>query len=133
LIPLVSFFSLWKFILPISSNSRPTFSNPNPKHSQINPTTFVKMVHLNAIAKDNEINKPLVKGMEKLDINNSSMNDTFTTTVYGSRFAAEDLPKHEMPECEMPKEVAYRMIKDDLSLDGNPMLKYVLLLLFLGI
>jgi glutamate decarboxylase len=27
----------------------------------------------------------------------------------------------------MPKEVAYRMIKDDLSLDGNPMLKYVAL------
>lgn len=25
----------------------------------------------------------------------------------------------------MPKEVAYRMIKDDLSLDGNPMLKWV--------
>ncbi|KAK3397435.1 pyridoxal phosphate-dependent transferase [Sordaria brevicollis] len=27
-----------------------------------------------------------------------------------------------MPEDEMPKEVAYRMIKDELSLDGNPML-----------
>jgi hypothetical protein len=48
--------------------------------------------------------------------------DTFTTTVYGSRFAACDLPKTEMPETEMPREVAYRMIKDDLSLDGNPML-----------
>jgi glutamate decarboxylase len=91
------------------------------------------MVHLNPIAKDHEINQPLVKGMEKLDINNTSMDDTFTTTVYGSRFAAEDLPKHEMPESEMPKEVAYRMIKDDLSLDGNPMLKYILLLLLLGI
>jgi glutamate decarboxylase len=85
------------------------------------------MVHLNAIAKDHEIDQPLVKGMEKLEINNSAMNnDTFTTTIYGSRFAAEDLPKYEMPECEMPKEVAYRMIKDDLSLDGNPMLKYAL-------
>ena len=49
--------------------------------------------------------------------------DTFTTTVYGSRFAACDLPKTEMPEYEMPKEVAFRLIKDDLSLDGNPMLK----------
>jgi glutamate decarboxylase len=27
-----------------------------------------------------------------------------------------------MPENEMPRDVAYRMIKDDLSLDGNPML-----------
>jgi len=81
------------------------------------------MVHLTSIPKDHEINKPLVDGMEKLNLNSSVNADTFTTTVYGSRFAAEDLPKHEMPECEMPKEVAYRMIKDDLSLDGNPMLK----------
>ena len=81
------------------------------------------MVHLATIPKDHEINQPLVKGLEKLNMGASSDSDTFTTTVYGSRFAAEDLPKHEMPECEMPKEVAYRMIKDDLSLDGNPMLK----------
>ena len=38
-----------------------------------------------------------------------------------------------MPEKEMPKEVAYRMIKDELSLDGNPMLKYVLALVILFI
>jgi hypothetical protein len=51
--------------------------------------------------------------------------DGFTTSVYGSRFAAQALPKHEMPEGEMPCEVAYRLIKDDLSLDGNPRLKCV--------
>lgn len=50
--------------------------------------------------------------------------ESYTTSVYGSRFAAEDLPKDEMPEVEMPKEVAYRLIKDELSLDGNPILKY---------
>jgi glutamate decarboxylase len=83
------------------------------------------MVHLNPIAKDHEIDQPLVKGMDKLQLGQSGNSDAFTTSVYGSRFAAEDLPKHEMPENEMPKEVAYRMIKDDLSLDGNPMLKYV--------
>ena len=88
------------------------------------------MVHLNPIKKDDEINQPLVAGMEKLQINNQSLADTFTTSVYGSRFAAEDIPKIEMPENEMPKEVAYRMIKDDLSLDGNPMLKYVFQLQF---
>jgi hypothetical protein len=38
--------------------------------------------------------------------------DEFSTSVYGSRFAAEDLPSHEMPEREMPKEIAYRMIKE---------------------
>lgn len=47
----------------------------------------------------------------------------FTTSVYGSKFAEEDLPTHEMPEKMMPREVAYRMIKDDLSLDNNPKLK----------
>lgn len=81
------------------------------------------MVHLATIPKDSHIVAPLVEGMEKLNMATTSNEDTFTTTVYGSRFAAEDLPKHEMPENEMPKEVAYRMIKDDLSLDGNPMLK----------
>lgn len=50
--------------------------------------------------------------------------ETYATSVYGSRFAAEDLPKEEMPEEEMPREVAYRLIKDELSLDGNPILKY---------
>jgi glutamate decarboxylase len=81
------------------------------------------MVHLATIPHDGQINAPLVEGMKKLDMSASTNQDTFTTTVYGSRFAREDLPKHEMPEHEMPKEVAYRMIKDDLSLDGNPMLK----------
>jgi glutamate decarboxylase len=81
------------------------------------------MVHLATIPDDKAVNAPLVDGMEKLSMGGSRNEDTFTTTVYGSRFAAEDLPKHEMPENEMPKEVAYRMIKDDLSLDGNPMLK----------
>jgi glutamate decarboxylase len=79
------------------------------------------MVH--PIAKDSEINAPLVEGMETLSMNTGSLDDAFTTSVYGSKFAAEDLPKNEMPENEMPKEVAYRMIKDDLSLDGNPLLK----------
>lgn len=49
--------------------------------------------------------------------------EQFMTSVYASRYAAEDLPKHEMSEGGMPKEVAYRMIKDETSLDGNPMLK----------
>ena len=83
------------------------------------------MVHLATIPSDKEISSPLVNGLEKLSIGVPTSEDTFTTTVYGSRFAAQDLPKYEMPEHEMPKEVAYRLIKDDLSLDGNPMLKYV--------
>ncbi|RHZ70288.1 hypothetical protein CDV55_102633 [Aspergillus turcosus] len=45
-----------------------------------------------------------------------------TDYVYGTRFAAEDLPHHEMADEEMPAGVAYRLIKDELSLDGNPLL-----------
>ena len=85
------------------------------------------MVHLAGVPDDSHIKKDdksvLTKGMEKLQLGSSYMTDNFTTSVYGSKFAAEDLPKLVMPEESMPKEVAYRMIKDDLSLDGNPMLK----------
>lgn len=47
-----------------------------------------------------------------------------TANVYGSRFASQHMPAEYFPEEEMPKEVAYRLIKDDLVLDGHPMLKY---------
>ena len=80
------------------------------------------MVHLASVPNDKAADAPLVKGMEKLEVNSNDDGDGATASVYGSRFAAQSLPKHEMPEKEMPKEMAYRMIKDDLSLDGNPML-----------
>ena len=82
------------------------------------------MVHLAKIKNDSEVGKPPAKEFSELSLE-APGDDDFSTSVYGSKFAAEDLPSHEMPEKEMPKEVAYRMIKDDLSLDGNPMLKYV--------
>ncbi|KAK0386371.1 hypothetical protein NLU13_6208 [Sarocladium strictum] len=56
----------------------------------------------------------------RLEISNYA--DEFTTSVYGSKFARNDLPRHEMPDGQMPRDVAYRMIKDELSLDNNPML-----------
>lgn len=79
------------------------------------------MVHLASVPNDDQVNAPLVKGLEKVQFEKPS-DDEVTASVYGSKFAAEDLPKHEMPESEMPKEIAYRMIRDELSLDGNPML-----------
>ena len=83
------------------------------------------MVHLAAIRKDSEV-LPVrfVKRVDTIPLDEPQEHD-FYSSVYGSRFAAEDLPMHEMPEREMPREVAYRMIKDELSLDGNPMLKCV--------
>lgn len=80
------------------------------------------MVHLTSVPNDKAVNAPLVKGMENLKLEPNDNEDEVTASVYGSRFAAECLPMHEMPEKEMPKEVAYRMIRDDLSLDGNPAL-----------
>ena len=80
------------------------------------------MVHLTSVPNDKAANAPPVKGMENLKLEDNDTEDELTASVYGSRFATECLPMHEMPEKEMPKEIAYRMIKDDLSLDGNPML-----------
>jgi glutamate decarboxylase len=95
------------------------------------------MVHLAQVKNDSDIRMDIsrrntrastIEGLEHICLDPPG-EDEFTSAVYGSRFAAEDLPQHEMPEKEMPKEVAYRMIKDDLSLDGNPMLKLVILVL----
>lgn len=81
------------------------------------------MVHLNHIPNPEEEANHLVAKVKKFHLDLAENNDNeFTTSVYGSKFALTELPRHEMPESEMPKEVAYRMIKDDLSLDGNPML-----------
>lgn len=82
------------------------------------------MVHLAKVPNEVEVAEgSLPEAVKKISLQLSNDEDSFTTSVYGSKFAAEDLPKHEMPEGEMPKEIAYRMIKDELSLDGNPMLK----------
>ncbi|KAI9170934.1 Glutamate decarboxylase [Paramyrothecium foliicola] len=84
------------------------------------------MVHLASIPEqgtDSATNTPAGdNGASKEDTGFSNDGNEFTTSVYGSRFAGEDLPKRKMPETQMPRDVAYRMIKDDLSLDGNPTL-----------
>ena len=80
------------------------------------------MVHLVSVPNDEAANCPPVPGMEKLQLEPNAEEEEAEASVYGSRFAVECLPQFEMPEKEMPKEVAYRMIRDDLTLDGNPML-----------
>ena len=67
---------------------------------------------LGKIATDKDVadSKGLAGGIDDLNLVGGG-DDEFTASVYGSRFAATDLPKHEMPEGEMPREVAYRMIK----------------------
>ena len=68
------------------------------------------MVHLGRVKNDKDLDEKLIPGLENIDLT-SPGSDEFTASVYGSRFAATDIPKHEMPEEEMPKEVAYRLIK----------------------
>lgn len=69
------------------------------------------MVHLAKVATTKDLEEQVVPGLEKLEFEELPGDDEFTASVYGSRFAAADLPKHEMPDGEMPREVAYRMIK----------------------
>lgn len=69
------------------------------------------MVHLGTVTNDKEIqehDESLAGGIDDLGLGGP---DEFTASVYGSKYAAQDLPKHEMPEDEMPREVAHRMIK----------------------
>lgn len=83
------------------------------------------MVHLNRVPtnKDIEDEKCLVHDFHSFKLDGIEEEpDDFTATVYGSKYAAEDLPRHDMPDREMPPQVAYRMIKDDLTLDGTPTL-----------
>ncbi|KAF2265240.1 glutamate decarboxylase [Lojkania enalia] len=82
------------------------------------------MVHLNRVPTDKELQEEqaIANGVGAIKLEPFDEADEYTATVYGSKYAAEDLPRHEMPEREMPKEVAYRMIKDDLTLDGTPTL-----------
>ncbi|KAI9901682.1 hypothetical protein N3K66_003499 [Trichothecium roseum] len=74
------------------------------------------MVHLTAIPE-----RP-AKPTKKTQVQLATAESDFTSSVYGSSFADQDLPRHEMPEQEMPRDIAYRMIKDELSLDNNPKL-----------
>nr|POE85223.1 glutamate decarboxylase 2 [Quercus suber] len=81
------------------------------------------MVHLGRVANDGEIEDRSLSKTLGIDLDAAPEEDQFTSSVYGSRYAATDLPRHEMPDNEMPRDVAYRMIKDDLTLDGTPTLK----------
>ncbi|TPX57340.1 glutamate decarboxylase [Powellomyces hirtus] len=42
--------------------------------------------------------------------------------IYGSAYSREPIPRFEMPEGEMPPRISYQFIRDELALDGNPVL-----------
>ena len=70
------------------------------------------MVHLGQVSNDSEAKQALpdIEGMQ-LGPPGIETEDDMTANVYGSSFASMDLPRHEMPDSEMPREIAYRMIK----------------------
>ncbi|KAI4624201.1 uncharacterized protein J4E88_001124 [Alternaria novae-zelandiae] len=85
------------------------------------------MVHINRVATHKEVSEEqsqfeAIDATTTINLTPDDEADDYTATVYGSKYAAEDLPRHEMPDREMPPHVAYRMIKDDLTLDGTPTL-----------
>ncbi|MDR2624669.1 MAG: glutamate decarboxylase [Methanobrevibacter sp.] len=48
------------------------------------------------------------------------INKDDTTNIYGTRYFSQPIPKFEIPEEGMPPKVAYRLVHDELNLDGNP-------------
>jgi glutamate decarboxylase len=112
---------------PIKSSIANTYFPSKGKSSKL----VDDMAHLSVVGgthrggDDSDAASTSSRASRKPQAKLASYQDEFTTSVYGSRFAGMDLPRHHMPENEMPRDIAYRMIKDDLSLDNNPMLKYV--------
>lgn len=63
------------------------------------------MVHLSHVSSfPLEEDDHLSKEVRKLHLEAAADNDNFTTSVYGSKFAAQDLPRYEIPDGEMPRE-----------------------------
>lgn len=58
------------------------------------------MVHLASVPNDKDANAPPVEGMERINIDQPG-DDEVTESVYGSRFAGEEMPNHKFPEKEM--------------------------------
>ncbi len=58
----------------------------------------------------------------KIDLKKLRREDKVLSTTYGTRYFEEDVPKYEMPKNGMPEDVAYRLIHDEMALDGNPSL-----------
>ena len=74
------------------------------------------MVHLSKVTHEPHQNK------ERRNRRDSDVSPEYGN-VYAMRYATEELPSHVLNQKGMPADVAYRMITDELSLDGTPLLK----------
>lgn len=59
---------------------------------------------------------------EKVDLRKLDKEEKVQASTYGTRFFSQSVPKYEIPDEGMPAYAAYRLIHDDLNLDGNPAL-----------
>jgi glutamate decarboxylase len=60
------------------------------------------MVHINRVATHKEISEEqsqfeAIEATTSINLTPDDEADDYTATVYGSKYAAEDLPRHEMP------------------------------------
>ena len=56
---------------------------------------------------------------QKIDLSQLSGEEAVLTPTYASRGLTSPVSKYEIPEGEMPPQVAYNLIHDELGLDGN--------------
>lgn len=68
---------------------------------QTHPTT-ANMVHINRVATHKEVSEEqsqfeAIDATTTINLTPDDEADDYTATVYGSKYAAEDLPRHEMP------------------------------------
>ncbi len=59
---------------------------------------------------------------KKRSLSTLSPEELILSVTYGSRTFSREIPRFEIPEEGMPAEAAYRLISDELNLDGNPAL-----------
>jgi glutamate decarboxylase len=64
----------------------------------------------------------IVKPSQASEKAHPASNEFVESLVYGSRQAIEDIPRYSLPNESMPPKTAYKLIKDELALDGNPVL-----------
>jgi glutamate decarboxylase len=59
---------------------------------------------------------------KKVNLGELDVNQKQQPSTYGTRYFSQSVPKYEIPEEGMPARAAYRLIQDELNLDGNPSL-----------
>ena len=55
------------------------------------------MVHLGKIPQKEEVDTTLIDAVNQAHLQIANEEDRFTTSIYGSKFAAADLPRYEIP------------------------------------